>query len=217
MPPSLTEIEEKILDYMVEYLRTNTYQPSIREIGERFGIRSTKTVSEHLRALAKKGFLERSSSRSRGAKILGVDLHPQAVSVPCYDRLPKGSEGGTETKAEMHLTIDKRLSGARGSFFVRASARDLAELGVSEGDFVLVEPVAADALREGAMVAVRLGSAASFFRYERRGSGAFLRPLGEGGSGAEIADIGELPLVGRIAAVYARLDGRPPLASTTAH
>ena len=32
----LTEIETKILDFMVQYLRANTYQPSIREIGERF-------------------------------------------------------------------------------------------------------------------------------------------------------------------------------------
>ena len=52
MPATLTELERKILDYMVQYLRTNTYQPSIREIGEQFGIKSTKTVSEHLQALA---------------------------------------------------------------------------------------------------------------------------------------------------------------------
>ena len=63
---------------------TNTYQPSIREIGERFGIKSTKTVSEHLQALADKGFLERDPSRSRGVKILGMDLGADTVSVPCF-------------------------------------------------------------------------------------------------------------------------------------
>ena len=56
MEQSITEIERKILDFMVHYLRSNTFQPSIREIGERFGIKSTKTVSEHLQALADKGF-----------------------------------------------------------------------------------------------------------------------------------------------------------------
>ena len=71
MDQRITEIERKILDFMVHYLRSNTYQPSIREIGERFGIKSTKTVSEHLQALADKGFLERDPSRSRGVKILG--------------------------------------------------------------------------------------------------------------------------------------------------
>mgnify|MGYP000692844495 CR=1 FL=1 len=38
MEQSITEIERKILDFMVHYLRSNTFQPSIREIGERFGI-----------------------------------------------------------------------------------------------------------------------------------------------------------------------------------
>ena len=41
MEQSITEIERKILDFMVHYLRSNTFQPSIREIGERFGIKST--------------------------------------------------------------------------------------------------------------------------------------------------------------------------------
>ena len=92
-----TEIERKIFDYMVSYLRRNTYQPSIREIGEEFGIKSTKTVSEHLQALAEKGFLERDPSRSRGVRILGVDLAPEAVSVPVLRALPDDVEDTFDT------------------------------------------------------------------------------------------------------------------------
>src|SRR5688572_22307363 len=107
MAPTLTEIERKILDYMVQYLRSNTYQPSIREIGERFGIKSTKTVSEHLQALADKGFLERDPSRSRGVRILGVDLSADAVSVPCYRDMPT-DKGGVRERADLHLSLDRR-------------------------------------------------------------------------------------------------------------
>jgi SOS-response transcriptional repressor LexA len=88
MPAVLNDLERNILDYMVRYLRTHTYQPSIREIGEEFGIRSTKTVSEYLTALAEKGYLERDPSRSRGIRILGVDLNPHTVSVPCFPEPP---------------------------------------------------------------------------------------------------------------------------------
>ena len=111
MPPNLSEIERKILDYMVGYLRENTYQPSIREIGERFGIKSTKTVSEHLQALATKGFLERDPSRSRGVKILGMDLNAQAISVPCFSTLPEDRSSQRASRAEMFLTLDRRLAG----------------------------------------------------------------------------------------------------------
>ena len=111
MPPSLNDIERKILDYMVQYLRSNTYQPSIREIGERFGIKSTKTVSEHLQALADKGFLERDPSRSRGVRILGVDLSGDTVSVPFYREMPTDKAGVRVDRAEMHLSLDRRLGG----------------------------------------------------------------------------------------------------------
>ena len=88
MLPPPTEIERRILDYIESYLRRNTYQPSVREIGARFGIKSTKTVSEHLKALAAKGYLERDPSRSRGARIVGLDLNAETLSVPCYSRIP---------------------------------------------------------------------------------------------------------------------------------
>src|SRR3712207_8940291 len=76
MPEPLSKMERRILDYIVDYLKRNTYQPSIREIGKRFGIKSTKTVSEHLQSLADKGYIERDASRSRGVKILGMNLAP---------------------------------------------------------------------------------------------------------------------------------------------
>ncbi len=156
MEQSITEIERKILDFMVHYLRSNTYQPSIREIGERFGIKSTKTVSEHLQALADKGFLERDPSRSRGVKILGVDLSAQTVSVPCYHELPQGRGGFRAEQAEMHLTIDRRLAGSKGSFFVRARGQDLASLDITDGDYLLVEPAAVYELEEGSIVVSRV-------------------------------------------------------------
>src|SRR5687768_17105990 len=139
MPKPLTSLERRILDFMVEYLRSNTYQPSIREIGERFGIKSTKTVSEHLQALAEKGFLERDPSRSRGVRILGVDLNPDAVSLPCFRELPDG-RGPRPDRAESFLTLDRKLVPNRGAFVVRANAESLAVLGVNEGDYLLVEP-----------------------------------------------------------------------------
>src|SRR5690606_16697287 len=133
---------------MVQYLRSNTYQPSIREIGERFGIKSTKTVSEHLQALAEKGFLERDPSRSRGVRILGMDLNPDAVSLPCFRDLGE-VRGVRPDRAEGFLTLDRRLAPTRGAFVVRANGDGLAVLGVAEGDYLLVEPASIEAVEEG--------------------------------------------------------------------
>ena len=217
MEQSITEIERKILDFMVHYLRSNTYQPSIREIGERFGIKSTKTVSEHLQALADKGFRERDPSRSRGVKILGVDLSAQTVSVPCYHELPQGRGGLRIEQAEMHLTLDRRLAGSKGSFFVRAKGQELASLDISEGDYLLVEPAAVGELVEGSIVVARVDGGPSFYRFSKNGKGVFLTSPEGDGSPKAIEDPEKLHLIGRVVALYRRLDGASILVSVTAH
>ena len=217
MEQSITEIERKILDFMVHYLRTNTYQPSIREIGERFGIKSTKTVSEHLQALADKGFLERDPSRSRGVKILGVDLSAQTVSVPCYHELPQDRVGLRTEQAEMHLTMDRRLAGAKGSFFVRAKGADFASLGISEGDYLLVEPASVEELADEAIVVARVEGGPSFYEFARNGRGVYLTPVRGGEPATDVEDPSRLQLIGRVVALYRRLDDATILVSTTAH
>lgn len=199
---ALTEIERKILDFMVQYLRANTYQPSIREIGERFGIKSTKTVSEHLQSLADKGCLERDPSRSRGVRILGVDLTTHAVSVPCYREIPRGKND----KPEAHLSIDRRLGGSDGGFFVRAGSSDLAVLGIQEGDYVLVEPADASDVEDGAVVVAAVGTGSMYHRLKRNGTGIELESLKPGGERTVVEDDDRFQLMGRVTAFYRRMD-----------
>jgi len=217
MPLALSDMERKILDYMVHYLRENTYQPSIREIGERFGIKSTKTVSEHLQSLATKGYLERDPSRSRGVRILGVDLHSQAVSVPCYDGMPDGAGRLKKERAETHLTLDRRLAGEKGAFFVRARGDEPPVLGVTAGDYLLVEPAVPADVEDGALVVAERDSQAAYFRFSRNGRGAVLQPLGADGEPTRVEDVQSLNLIGRVTAVYRRLDAGGASAHLTAH
>jgi repressor LexA len=212
----LTEIERKILDYMVQYLRSNTYQPSIREIGERFGIKSTKTVSEHLQALADKGFLERDPSRSRGVRILDVDLSADAMSVPCYRDMPT-AKGGLREHADTYLALDRRLGGGRGSFFVLARGDELELLGVREGDYVLVEPVKAEQLVEGDVVVAQTGERVEFQRVSRNGRGLTLQALRAGGLVTHVDDPFALALLGKVSALFRRLEGEVAQVSLTAH
>ncbi len=217
MALNLSEIERKILDYMVSYLRTNTYQPSIREIGERFGIKSTKTVSEHLQALADKGYLERDPSRSRGVKILGMDLSAQAVSVPCFSRLPDDRAGLRSSRAETYLTVDQRLAGGNGAFFVQARAEELGALGLMEGDYVLLEPAAPVEVPDGAIVAARVEGKATYYRLARRGQALFLHPLVGKGDPTAVDEASSLSLLGRVTGMFRRMGRLPPSGAAVAH
>ena len=169
MLPPPNEIERSILDYIESYLRRHTYQPSVREIGARFGIKSTKTVSEHLKALAAKGYLERDPSRSRGARIVGLDLNAETLSVPCYSAIPHRRGDVEEDESAQSFAVDRRLAGTAGSFFVRVSGDEAATLGYEDGDLLLVQPVLAHEIRDGDVLAVHLADGAGFYRYDRAG------------------------------------------------
>lgn len=202
---ALPRLEREILDFMVQYLRSNTYQPSIREIGKRFGIKSTKTVSEHLQVLADKGFLERDPSRSRGVKILGIDLNTQTVSVPCFDRVPDTVSGFRIEDAELHLSVDRRMGGVQGSFIVVAAVNDLALVGVEEGDHILISPASMEELETGAIIAADLGEGISYYRFTEREAGARLESL-QPGNNESLIEPTTLDLLGRVIGLYRRMD-----------
>lgn len=201
MHTTLTELERDILDYMIQYLRTHTYQPSVREIGEAFGIRSTKTVTEYLAALAEKGYVERDPSRSRGIRILGVDLNPQAVSVPVFVSPPDPTHGFLSDGMEGAYTIDRRLGIPRGGYFLRVRHEGWRSLGVGTGDLLLVDPTESGAEpAEGALILVRADGDVTLQRAP--GSGT---PIQRG------------DVVGRVVAIHQRLDGATLPTSPTAH
>lgn len=136
MSDVLTVIERRIYNYLVDYLKRETYQPSIREIGTRFGIRSTKTVTEHLQSLQRKGYLDRTPSRSRALRILGLNLSPETYTIPLYRN---GAYETSDEEVEARFDLDRSFACSADCFMVRAS-RDSQDLGVMSGDLVLVEP-----------------------------------------------------------------------------
>lgn len=215
----LTGFEREILDFMVHYLRANTYQPSIREIGERFGIKSTKTVSEHLRSLADKGFLERDPSRSRAVRIVGLDLSPQTVTVPCYRDLGEAARGGGAGAAPLRLSIDRQLVGRKGCFMVWGPGDRLAAAGIDAGDFLVIEPAVEEELADGEIVAAQLDGVPGYCRLRRTTDGLSLYPMEGGGAQAAARNATErgVALVGRVSALYRRVGPLPFTAALTAH
>ncbi|MCI0435560.1 MAG: tRNA adenosine(34) deaminase TadA [Gemmatimonadetes bacterium] len=76
MPQPLRPREQRLIDYLVAFVRENGFQPSIREMGEALGLRSTRSVYAVLATLEKKGWIERDRARSRAVRLL-ADAEPR--------------------------------------------------------------------------------------------------------------------------------------------
>lgn len=200
---------------MVLYLRTHTYQPSIREIGHHFGIKSTKTVSELLQSLADKGVVERDPSRSRGIRILGLDLNASTVSLPRYRDLAEAVAGLRGGRADRRVCLDRRLAGRNGGFVVSAPGDTLAPAGIGEGDLLVVQPVRAEELADGDIVVARIRGVTDYHQLEKRGASVTLRVMGGDG---RVADRSERPVVlGKVAGLYRRVTPPAFAGPLTAH
>lgn len=72
----LTKRQQQVLDFITSRINEQGYPPTIREIGEEMGIRSTNGVNDHLKALERKGFLVREGLKSRALRPVTLGSSP---------------------------------------------------------------------------------------------------------------------------------------------
>lgn len=204
MPEALSKIERRILNYLVDYLKDNTYQPSIREIGKRFGIKSTKTVSEHLQSLADKGFIERDASRSRGVKILGMNLAPGVLNVPMYGRIAAGVPALLREDVRDTFELDRKLVGSSDAFLLEVKGDSMTGMGIMPGDYVIVEPADESDLENGQIVAARVDGDATVKRYFANGGQVVLEPANTNYAPILVHEHNDFTVLGRVSGLYRR-------------
>jgi repressor LexA len=205
MPETLSKIEKRILEFLIDYLKRHTYQPSIREIGKRFGIKSTKTVSEHLQALADKGYIERDASRSRGVKIIDLNLQPATVAVPFYGKIAAGRPALLREHVDRQFALDSELLGSPDSFFLQAKGNSMEGLGLLDRDMVLVEPTEVADLQDGDVVAARIDGEATIKRYYARDGKVVLEPANTDYAPILVHEHDDFTVLGRVAGLFRRL------------
>ena len=204
MPEALSKIERRILNYLVDYLKDNTYQPSIREIGKRFGIKSTKTVSEHLQSLADKGFIERDASRSRGVKILGMNLAPGVLNVPMYGRIAAGVPALLREDVRETFEMDRKLVGSSDAFLLEVKGDSMEGMGIMPGDYVIVEPADEGDIQNGEIVAARVDGDATVKRYFANGGQVVLEPANTNYAPILVHEHNDFTVLGRVSGLYRR-------------
>lgn len=204
MPEPLSKIEKRILNYLVDYLKQHTYQPSIREIGKRFGIKSTKTVSEHLQALADKGYIERDASRSRGVKIIGMNLAPDMITIPSYGKIAAGRPALLRENVQEEYEIDRKLAGSADSFFLEVHGDSMQAMGIFPGDMVLVEPTDESEIENGDVVAARVDGDATVKRYFANGGKVVLEPANPDYAPILVHEHNDFAVLGRVTGLFRR-------------
>src|SRR5262245_59420172 len=139
----LTDRQRAVLDFISRSIERRGYPPTLREIGEHLGIRSTNGVNDHLKALEKKGYLEREDLKSRALRPIsaeGAGPTGQMVEVPILGRVAAGEPILAIEQAEDTVKVDRFFIGAsREVFALRVKGDSMIEAGIVDGDYIFVK------------------------------------------------------------------------------
>ncbi|MCR5481780.1 MAG: transcriptional repressor LexA [Clostridia bacterium] len=153
---ALKEREQKIIDYMKEQIRLKGYPPTVREICNALGIKSTSTVHKDIESLMKKGCLIKDPSKPRALMLLeNKDEIPaeaesetgtvqpaerdDIVDVPVIGRIAAGTPILAEQNIEDSFPLPARFMGRGTNFMLTVHGESMIEAGIFDGDYILVE------------------------------------------------------------------------------
>lgn len=152
----LTTRQQMVLDYICESIRDRGYPPTLREIGRRMGIRSTNGVVDHLRALERKGFLERENMKSRALRptssaseqLPATPAAPIApgdpaafIEIPVVGRVSVGVPLLADAHLIEVLRVERRMLGTsagREVFGYKVQGDSMIDAGIFSGDILFV-------------------------------------------------------------------------------
>jgi repressor LexA len=139
MLPPLTSRQKGIYEFLQKVIREKGYAPSIPEIGEQFEISSTNAVSDHLKALEKKGYIRRVGKRAiEILTALGQPVLASIREIPILGTVPAGKPFLSEENWQGTLTIPSDF-GSGKLFALQIKGDSMIDAGILEGDRVIVK------------------------------------------------------------------------------
>jgi repressor LexA len=233
MPEQLTERQRDILDFISSSIQERGFPPTLREIGEHFGIKSTNGVNDHLKALEKKGYLRREDLKSRamrpvavpgqngqggqgggaatgknghGTVPLGARLGQDLVEVPIVGRVAAGQPILAVENVEDRVKIDRFLVGRHEDLFgLRIVGESMIDDGIVDGDYVFVKK--SSSARKGDIVVAMIEGEATVKRYFPEGDTIRFQPANRSMEPILVrrSDFRSVDILGVVVGVYRRL------------
>ena len=133
----LNERAREIHSFIQRFRRDRGSSPTIREIGEKFGISSTNGVRYYLNLLEKAGYIRRDRKISRGIGPSGAS--PLASGIPVLGRVAAGQPITAEENYEGSLELADFFGDREGLFALRVRGDSMLDAGILPDDYVIVQ------------------------------------------------------------------------------
>lgn len=189
---NINKTQQAVFEYIKEVISERGVAPSVREIGNAVGLRSTSTVQYNLNALEKAGYIERDPNLKRTIRLAGAGL--KTVPVPLVGTVTAGVPILATEQIEEYIPVAMKRSGNFFALHVRGDSMINAH--IVDGDIVIVEqtPVASN----GEIVVALIEDEATVKRFYKENGHFRLQPENDN---YEPIIVNELALLGKVVTV----------------
>ncbi|MBV8885634.1 MAG: repressor LexA [Chroococcidiopsidaceae cyanobacterium CP_BM_RX_35] len=169
----LTEAQQKLYDWLAEYIRQHQHSPSIRQMMQAMNLRSPAPVQSRLDHLRTKGYIEWTEGKARTIRI----VRSPRQGVPVLGAIAAGGLLEPFTDAVEQLDFSNLFLPPQ-TFALRVMGDSMIEDLITEGDVVIMRPVPEPTqLKNGTIVAARVeGHGTTLKRFYRKGDRVTLKP-----------------------------------------
>ena len=139
---NITEKQSEILEYIKAQILERGFPPAVREICEAVHLKSTSSVHSHLETLEKNGYIRRDPTKPRAIEILDESFNltrREMAQVPIIGRVAEGEPLLAEQNIEDYFPIPVERLPNNQTFLLRVRGDSMVNVGILDGDYILVE------------------------------------------------------------------------------
>ena len=175
----LTKRQQEIFDFIKRYSASYGYPPTVRDIGKAVGLASSSTVHAHLANLERIGMLRRDPTKPRAIELLdraaaGVLSIVRPQGLPVVGQVAAGQPVLAEENIEEYIETPEFAGGRDGEYLLRVRGESMKDVGIIEGDLVVVRPQ--ETAADGDIVVALVGEDATVKRFFQEADHVRLQP-----------------------------------------
>ncbi|MBE5798751.1 MAG: transcriptional repressor LexA [Clostridiales bacterium] len=199
------DTQERILAYIQEEIRIRGYAPSVREIGEAVGLKSTSTVHGHLMRLEKKGLLHRDAMKPRAMGLAKAPVSDESIEhsvcqIPVVGRVAAGQPILAEESVEDVMALPIEFIGDGEHFVLRVRGESMIQAGIFHDDYIVVRRQ--QHANNGEIVVALVDDEATVKRYFKENGHFRLQPENDSMEPIIVSDV---TILGKVTSLFRKM------------